>query len=153
MNREASETESQAEAAAVETVEARVDLSSVIQTFVSENKRRDEIMTLMQDGRLGRFKAEIRSAVMSILNRNPSERIPVQIPEETKLINELIREYMVWNGYLYSEQVLVAESAQHSERLPRENLATKLNVMDDDRTVKIPLLYYVLAAFQNNDEQ
>ncbi|KAK9737143.1 FOP N terminal dimerization domain [Popillia japonica] len=109
--------------------------------------------SLRQDGRLGRFKAEIRSAVMSILNRNPSERIPVQIPEETKLINELIREYMVWNGYLYSEQVLVAESAQHSERLPRENLATKLNVMDDDRTVKIPLLYYVLAAFQNNDEQ
>lgn len=109
--------------------------------------------SLRQDGRLGRFKAEIRSAVMSILNKNPSERIPVQIPEETKLINELIREYMVWNGYLYSEQVLVAESAQHSERLPRENIAAKLNVLDDERTVKIPLLYYVLAAFQNNDEQ
>lgn len=94
----------------------------------------------------------MRSAVMSILNKNSSDRNPVQIPEETKLINELIREYMVWNGYLYSEQVLVAESAQHSERLPRENLAAKLNVMDDERTVKIPLLYYVLAAFQNNDQ-
>lgn len=64
--------------------------------------------SLKQDGRLGRFKAELRSAVMSILNKNPASNSSPAIPEETKLINELIREYLVWNGYLYSEQTVIA---------------------------------------------
>jgi len=47
---------------------------------------------------------------MNVLNKNASGDCgdAPQIPEETKLINELIREYLVWNGYLYSEQVLAA---------------------------------------------
>lgn len=64
--------------------------------------------SLKQDGRLGRFKAELRSAVMSILNRSGSNTKPPSIPDETKLINDLLREYLVWNGYMYSEQVLMA---------------------------------------------
>lgn len=64
--------------------------------------------TLKQDGRLGRFKAEMRSAVMSVLNKNPTVAGLPSIPEETKLINELLREYLVWNGYLYAEQTLIA---------------------------------------------
>lgn len=64
--------------------------------------------SLKQDGRLGRFKAEMRSAVMSVLNKNPTVTTLPSIPEETKLINELLREYLVWNGYLYSEQTLIS---------------------------------------------
>lgn len=64
--------------------------------------------SLHKDGRLGRFKAELRSAVMSILNTNPSNKSTAQIPDETKLINDLIREYLTWNGYLYSDQILLA---------------------------------------------
>lgn len=66
--------------------------------------------SLQKNGTLGRFKGEIRAAVMNVLNKNASGDCgdAPQIPEETKLINELIREYLVWNGYLYSEQVLAA---------------------------------------------
>lgn len=64
--------------------------------------------SLKQNGRLGRFKAEMRSAVMSVLNKNPSVSSLPSIPDETKFINELLREYLVWNGYLYSEQTLIA---------------------------------------------
>ena len=109
--------------------------------------------SLKRDGRLGRFKAELRSAVMSILIKSPNESSLPQLPDETRLINELIREYLVWNGYVYSEQVLVAESGQHNELLPREHLAAKLNVMDDERTLKIALLYYIVAAFQSRDNE
>lgn len=60
--------------------------------------------SLNKDGKLGKFKAELRSAVMSVLNRSPNNP-PPQIPDETKLVNDLIREYLSWNGYLYAEQI------------------------------------------------
>lgn len=37
--------------------------------------------------------------------------------------------------------------------MPRDVLATKFGVMDDAKTCKIPLLYYIVAAFQNVDEE
>ncbi|XP_019870980.1 centrosomal protein 20-like [Aethina tumida] len=104
--------------------------------------------SLETDGRLGRFKGEIRAAVMSILNKNSNIALP-EVPEETRLINELIREYLVWNGYLYTEQILSAECGQTNERVTRDVLTTKLGVVDDEKTVRIPLLYYIVAAFQN----
>ncbi|XP_076275876.1 centrosomal protein 20 isoform X2 [Rhynchophorus ferrugineus] len=107
--------------------------------------------SLQKDGTLGRFKGEIRAAIMNILNRNLESDETPKIPEETRLINELIREYLSWNGYLYSEQVLTAESGQSNERISRDILTTKLGVIDDTKTAKIPLLYYIVSAFQDTD--
>lgn len=64
--------------------------------------------TLDKNGQLGKFKAELRSVVMSVLNKNSSNDDQPAVPEETKLINELFREYLLWNGYLYTEQILCA---------------------------------------------
>ncbi|KAJ8933847.1 hypothetical protein NQ314_013769, partial [Rhamnusium bicolor] len=64
--------------------------------------------SLQKDGTLGRVNGEIRAAVMTVLNRNYENNEPPKIPEETKLINELLREYLSWNGYLYTEQILAA---------------------------------------------
>lgn len=90
---------------------------------------------------------------MSILNRSPSDKPPPQIPGETRLLNDLIREYLIWNGYLYADQILLAESGQSSEKPSREYLAAKLGVVDDARTAKIPLLYYVVFAFMQQQEK
>ncbi|XP_066253346.1 centrosomal protein 20 [Euwallacea similis] len=110
--------------------------------------------SLQKDGTLGRFKGEIRAAVMNVLNKNSSNQSeePPKIPDETKLINELIREYLVWNGYFYADQVLGAESSQCGERVSRDVLTAKLGVLDDSKTAKIPLLYYIVSAFQANEE-
>lgn len=62
--------------------------------------------SLQKGGRLDKFKAELRSAVMSVLSKNSSQEEPPQVPEETRFINELIREYLSWNGYMYTEQIL-----------------------------------------------
>lgn len=45
------------------------------------------------------------------------------------------------------------ESGQNGEQMSRDVLTTKLGVMDDAKTAKIPLLYYIVAAFQNIDEE
>ncbi|XP_030745231.1 lisH domain-containing protein FOPNL-like [Sitophilus oryzae] len=108
--------------------------------------------SLQKDGTLGRFKGEIRAAIMTVLNRNSECHDAPKIPDETKLINDLIREYLSWNGYLYTEQILSAESGQSSDRTGRDVLTTKLGVMDDSKTAKIPLLYYIVSAFQNTDD-
>lgn len=108
--------------------------------------------SLQNNGTLGRLNGEIRTAVMSILNKNFENADPPKVPEETKLINELLREYLTWNGYLYTEQILAAESGQKGERMSRDVLTTKFGVMDDAKTAKIPLLYYIVAAFQNGEE-
>ncbi|CAG9834729.1 unnamed protein product [Diabrotica balteata] len=104
--------------------------------------------SLEKDGTLGRVNGEIRARVMAVLNRDFECADPPKVPEETKLINELIREYLAWNGYLYTEQILIAESGQKNERLSRDVLTTKFGVMDDSKTAKIPLLYYIVSAFQ-----
>lgn len=62
--------------------------------------------SLTEYGVMGHFKAEMRASVMNILNKNTERQVPPDMPEETKLLNELIREYLAWNGYMYSEQVL-----------------------------------------------
>lgn len=127
--------------------------------------------SLQKDGTLGRFKGEIRAAVINVLNKNSETGDAPEIPPETKLINELIREYLAWNGYLYTEQVMAAgmkrffnllnqvkqnnfssESYQTGDRLARDVLTTKLGVLDDAKTAKIPLLYYIVAGFQDQNE-
>ncbi|KAL1488815.1 hypothetical protein ABEB36_014611 [Hypothenemus hampei] len=108
--------------------------------------------SLQKDGTLGRLKGEIRAAIINVLNKQPNSEEAPKIPDETRLINELIREYLSWNGYLYTEQILGVESNQTGERLTRDVLTTKLGVMDDTKTAKIPLLYYIVSAFQLNEE-
>ncbi|KAF5293497.1 hypothetical protein FQA39_LY02982 [Lamprigera yunnana] len=125
--------------------------------MISETTEQDLIKvvkeSLQKDGRLGRFKAELRAAVTSILHKDPSmNRDPNDIPEETRLINNLLREYLAWNGYVYSEQILVAESSLEKERLPRDVIATMLGVTDDPHTLKLPLLYYIVSAYQNREQ-
>ncbi|KAK9883202.1 hypothetical protein WA026_001394 [Henosepilachna vigintioctopunctata] len=114
----------------------------------------EAVKTSMQnDGSLSKFKAELRAAVMTILNKNHvRNNEPLKVPEETKLINELIREYMIWNGYLYSDKVFTAECGHNKELVERDILTTKLGVMDDMKTSKLPLLYYIVSAFQNDEK-
>lgn len=64
--------------------------------------------SLEKDGTMNRLHGEIRAAVMSVLNKNFENYEPPKVPEETRIINELLREYLEWNGYLYTEQILAA---------------------------------------------
>lgn len=109
--------------------------------------------SLTKQGTINKINAELRAGILNILNRSENTTSSPQIPQETRLINELIREYLTWNGYIYSEQVLSAETGQNSERLTRDVLTTKFGCMDDERTAKIPLIYYIVSTFQNNNSK
>ena len=62
--------------------------------------------TLENRGVLGQVKARIRAEVFNALD-DQSEARP-SLTNENMLINELIREYLIYNEYKYAESVLQA---------------------------------------------
>lgn len=57
-----------------------------------------------------------------------------------------------WKKLISYCYFLFLESSQNGERVSRDVLTTKLGVLDDAKTAKIPLLYYIVSAFQINDD-
>ena len=62
--------------------------------------------TLESRGVLGQVKARIRAEVFNALNDN--SEAPPALTNENMLINELIREYLLFNKYKHTESVLQA---------------------------------------------
>ncbi|XP_015914059.2 centrosomal protein 20 [Parasteatoda tepidariorum] len=81
---------------------------------------------LAKSGALGEIRAKIRAEVFNILQDESEPPNPVS--NENILINELIREYLIFNGYLFTESVLVAESGHPNFPLQRQLLEERLKV-------------------------
>jgi len=67
------------------------------------------------------------------------------------VINELIREYLSFNGYMHTLSVFLPESGQPKEiSIPRGLLASEVNVQPVSAEDKdIPLLYSMVNKLQN----
>ena len=103
------------------------------------------IETLESKGILNNLKAQVRTEVFQALD-DPSTPKP-QINNENLLINELIREYLIFNNYNYTDTVLVAEAGQPEVQLARSFLCKELNVQDTKQSSQVPLLYSLLENF------
>ncbi|XP_014679083.1 PREDICTED: lisH domain-containing protein FOPNL-like isoform X2 [Priapulus caudatus] len=76
-----------------------------------------------------------------------TSRPPPRLTDENLLINELIREYLLFNNYRYTESVLVSESGLPEMPLDRELLTKTLNVTQSGASSRVPLLYGILSYF------
>jgi len=102
--------------------------------------------TLENRGVLGQIRARVRAEVFGALD-DQSEARPI-LSNENLLINELIREYLTFNKYKYTESVLLAESGQPKEPMDRRFLVQELNITEEQSTSpSMPLLYGILAHF------
>ena len=80
------------------------------------------------------------------------ERKPV-LSNSNLLINELIREYLEFNHYRHTLSVFVPESGQPEQPpFDREFMGHQLNVPETEETVRIPLLYSLMALMQSGPE-
>ncbi|KAK5640911.1 hypothetical protein RI129_009458 [Pyrocoelia pectoralis] len=110
--------------------------------------------SLDKEGRLGTLKAELRAAVLSILHtRQPNKEDFGEVPEETRMINELLREYLIWNGYTHTEKHLSLESGAEKGIPSKENITSDLGIIHRHSKSEVPLLYYIISAFQNHDDE
>ncbi|XP_053133025.1 centrosomal protein 20 isoform X6 [Hemicordylus capensis] len=91
--------------------------------------------TLEKRGALGQIKARIRAEVFNALD-DQSEPRP-SLSHENLLINELIREYLVFNKYKYAASVLTAESGQPEVPLDRDFLVNELNILEDPKSQSV----------------
>mmetsp|Transcript_28208 Transcript_28208/g.65220 ORF Transcript_28208/g.65220 Transcript_28208/m.65220 type:complete len:171 (+) Transcript_28208:92-604(+) len=98
------------------------------------------VETLHSRGVLGQVKAKVRAEIFSALD---GEDVPrPALPRENVLINELIREYLEYNGYHHTLSVLLPESGHPEQRqFDRRFLASELRVVEDDRSRSLPLIY------------
>lgn len=109
--------------------------------------------TLEARGVLGELKARVHEEIFRALDE-PAPR--PAIPTENLLINELIREYLEYNGHQHTLSVFLAESGHPETRtFDRKFIADELRIADcgsnskPDRerrnNAKLPLLYSLTA--------
>ena len=68
------------------------------------------------------------------------------------LINELIKEYLEFNGYKHSADILSVESGQPSKRVERNDLGNALKIHTGPNAKQVPLLYSMVTSFRTKNE-
>ncbi|CAG2055605.1 unnamed protein product [Timema podura] len=89
--------------------------------------------SLTRSGKLNKLKAEMRAEVMKVLDSSSSVTKP-EIPKETYLACELVRDFLLWNGFQYTASTLVAETGIPKEPMRRDTLNAELGVIDGKNT-------------------
>merc|ERR1719333_785070 len=98
------------------------------------------VETLDRRGVLGQVKAKVRAEIFAALDDEHAPR--PALPRENAVINELIREYLEYNGYHHTLSVLLPESGHPEERqFDRPFLAAELQLQEDERSRSLPLIY------------
>ena len=71
-----------------------------------------------------------------------------KIPEENLIINEMIKEYLKYNNYNYSNQVFQSETGQPENPFNRDYIEKELNINTDKTQNEKPLLYFLLKGLK-----
>eukprot|EP00043_Microstomoeca_roanoka_P024926 m.7091 g.7091 ORF g.7091 m.7091 type:complete len:140 (+) comp5073_c0_seq1:149-568(+) len=105
-------------------------------------------LRLAAGGVLDQMKAQMRAEVYKcfIEPHNQESSAHPKLPPENYIINELIREYLEFNGYHHTHAVLVSETHQPQERLTRQLLADRVHVEDTPDAQQLPLLYHLIGS-------
>nr|CCC94891.1 unnamed protein product [Trypanosoma congolense IL3000] len=112
-------------------------------------------------GVIDHVKAELRAAIFHSLQevstqQGDTESVRPPVPPENLLLNELIKDYMAFNGMEHSLSVFKAESGSGKESaapaMPRAILASQMGL--SGAPGNIPLLYAMLHELRiHNDAQ
>jgi lisH domain-containing protein FOPNL len=95
----------------------------------------ETVVALMKEkGAFSKITAEIRAEVFHLLTRDAEHDQSVPVCRENFIINELIREYLQFNGFEQTLSVFVPETGQPREPLNRDFLAHSLKVSMQQRT-------------------
>lgn len=113
------------------------DLVSVIQAAMEEN------------GSLGKISAEIRAEVFKLLMKDAEKPQSIPLCRENMIINELIREYLEFQGFKNTVSVFVPETGLPTDPLNKEFLAHTMKVIPKKSE---PLIFTVIDKKKNEGE-
>ena len=109
--------------------------------------------SLEQTGSLQEAKARLRADVFAALNGEGgvvgANAQTVQASPHNMVLNELIAEYLAYNGYYHTLSVFVPETGSPSDRIPPEVLRSQLKLPSPHpEASSLPILYQTLALMQ-----
>ena len=105
--------------------------------------------TLENRGALGNVRAHLRAEVSNALEDRSGATKRPELSDENLIINELIREYLVFNRYRSTLSVLLPESGQpETPPFDRDFLAREMRVHENENSRKLPLLYTMVSNAQ-----
>jgi lisH domain-containing protein FOPNL len=108
--------------------------------------------TLEESGTLNEVRAIMRERIFKAISSDTQAK--PKLSNENLIINELIREYLIYNNYLHSNSVLLAESGQpHEPPFDRNFIAKELNIVEENSSKRIPLLYSILFGLKKESYQ
>lgn len=90
-------------------------------------------------GELERIKAQLRAAVFHSLDGSSPETLKIRASPENTLINEMIREYLAFNGLEHTLAVFSSEAQLSKSSLPRPVMASEMGV--PGAPTDVPVLY------------
>lgn len=94
---------------------------------------------LEKNGSLNEIRSKLRSEIFNTLNNDAK---PQQgLSNQNLIINELIREYLVFNNYNYTNSVMIPEAGQPEKPLDRQIVSSQLNIAESSESRQLPLLY------------
>ena len=106
--------------------------------------------TLINRGILNEIKAHMRKEIFNILDNDNDINQKPKLTRENIIINELIKEYFIFNGYNFSSNVLQSEVGQSNFK--RNNIIKELNIIENENNKNKPLLYTILSGLKNKDD-
>ncbi len=113
--------------------------------------------SLQEKGLLDKLSGEIRSEVLQILKSDDSTTatadpsVVFKTSSQNFILNELIKEYLEWNGLKHTKDVLVSEAGHPKESLTRCQLEEALNVQVGSNAQKVPLLYSIVSSLTDKN--
>ena len=105
--------------------------------------------TLEQKGVLNQIRAIMRQSIFEAIESD--DKPQAKLSNENLIINELIKEYLVFNNYLHSASVFQAETGQPKDKLDRNFIANTLNIVESPSSRQVPLLYSIVFGLERKN--
>ena len=110
---------------------------------------------LKDNGVLEHLACQVRVEILQVLKsslRVTQEKKVIAETTNNFLINELIKEYLEFNGYKHSADILSVESGQPAKRVERNDLENALKIHTGPNAKQVPLLYSMVTSFRTKNE-
>ncbi|CAM9341399.1 unnamed protein product [Ectocarpus sp. 6 AP-2014] len=116
------------------------------------------VENLEHRGVLGKLRAKVRAEVFHTLEGPQEGVLPTPLSNDNLLINELVRDYLSYNGYANALGVFMAESGQPIERsldrgFIRDELGLSERIVDRGGARPLPLLYGITHALKRRRKE
>lgn len=119
----------------------------------SVNELKDVLKeTLEERGVLNEIRAKVRAEIFNSLNDQSKEKNKQKLlSNENLIINELIREYLIFNNYNHTLSVFLPETSQPVKPpFDRSYISKKIKVLEDKNSRELPLIYGLAFGTKKN---